>query len=73
MMNDINHKIPKGQHVIRCFNIVSKESDIKFGQVCDQRLLHKNSDGKVAGEIKCPRCKALYEIQDDKLILKERS
>ena len=72
-MNDIKRKIPKGQHVIRCFNIVSKETDIKFGQVCDQRLLHKNAAGNVAGEIKCQRCKALYEISENYLILKERS
>jgi len=72
MMNVITKKIPKDQYVIRCINIVSKESDIKFGETCDQRLLHKNADGVVAGEIKCPRCKALYEISKNLLILKQR-
>lgn len=68
---ELKEKIKRHQIVIRCFNIISKETDIKFGEKCNQRLLHKNSNGDVAGEIKCPRCKALYEIRDEYLILIE--
>lgn len=71
-MAEIKRKILKDQIVIRCFNIISKETDPKYGEACDQRLLHKNSKKQVAGEIKCRRCNALYEIMDGFLILKER-
>jgi len=70
---EVKEKIASHQVVIRCINIISKETDIKYGEKCNQRLLHKNSNGDVAGEIKCPRCKALYEIRDGFLILIERN
>jgi uncharacterized protein YbaR (Trm112 family) len=67
----MQQKIKETQTVVRCFNIVSKSTDPKYGQICEQRLIHKNSAGEVAGEIKCRRCGALYEIKDNYLILKE--
>lgn len=59
------------KNVIRCFNIISKVDDKKYGQECGRILLEKNSDGNVAGIIKCGRCNAIYEIKDNYLILKE--
>ena len=58
---------------IRCFNIVSNESDKRFGLECGRLLLKKNSLGNVAGEIKCNRCNAIYDIKDKNIILIERS
>lgn len=54
---------------VRCINIISEKSDPKYGLKCNQRLLHKNSEGEVAGEIKCKRCGALYDIKEDKMFL----
>jgi hypothetical protein len=64
--------IKSSQIVVRCINIIKKESDPKFGLTCEQRLIHKNSQGQVAGEIKCRRCGALYEIINDELCLIKR-
>jgi len=47
---------------IRCFNIISNEKDLRFGQRCNRLLLRKNADGQVAGNIKCVCCGAQYEI-----------
>jgi len=57
---------------IKCFNIISNTNDKKFGQECAKLLLKKNSVGKVAGQIKCSRCHALYDIKNDDIILIER-
>ena len=54
---------------VRCVNIINKKTDPKYGLKCNQRLLHKNSEGDVAGEIKCKRCGALYDIKNNDLIL----
>ena len=66
---DIKKKISTKSRAVRCFNIISDESDPKFGMECERKLLHKNSIGIVAGEIKCLRCGALYDIKEDDLIL----
>ena len=66
---DWEEDIKQSDKVIRCINIIDIKSDPKYGLKCNQRLIHKNSDGNVAGEIKCRRCKALYDIKDNKLIL----
>lgn len=65
----IKHKISNDTKQIKCFNIVWDENDPKFGFACERRLLDKNSNGEVAGEIKCLRCQAIYEIKDNELIL----
>jgi len=57
---------------VKCFNIVSNPDDKRFGLECGRLLLKKNSAGKVAGEIKCNRCHALYDIKDGKINLIER-
>lgn len=54
---------------IRCFNIIHNERDNRFGLECKRLLLCKNSNQKAAGEIKCPRCGAYYEIIDNKIKL----
>lgn len=66
---EFQEEIKQKEQVIRCFNIIDIKSDPKYGLKCNQRLIHKNSNGEVAGEIKCRRCKALYDIKDNKLIL----
>jgi len=65
----LKQKIATATKQIKCFNIVHDENDPKFGQACERRLLDKNSSGEVAGEIKCLRCQAVYEIKDSVLIL----
>jgi len=57
---------------VKCFNIISKQTDRKFGEECGRLLLKKNSIGKVEGEIKCNRCSALYDIRNGKIYLIER-
>ena len=57
---------------IRCFNIISDKRDKRFGLKCNRLLLKTNSKGRVAGQIKCPRCGALYEIIDGKIRLIKR-
>lgn len=65
----IKRRIQEKKHSVKCFNIISKERDPKIGMECERKLLNKNSDGKVAGEIKCLRCGAIYDIKDGELIL----
>ena len=65
----LKKKINEKTRVVRCFNIISEESDPKFGLECERKLLHKNSEGNVAGEIKCLRCHAIYDIKNGDLIL----
>lgn len=59
-------------HVIRCFNMITDERSARFGLTCNKRLIDKNSEGQVAGEIKCPRCGAVYEIKNNVIYLLER-
>lgn len=54
---------------IRCYNIIKDKHDRRFGLECNRLLMRRNSDGKAAGEIKCPICGALYDIKDDKIFL----
>lgn len=65
----LKKKIKTKALAIKCFNIISNEGDPKFGMECERKLLHKNSQGEVAGEIKCMRCGALYDIKNGELIL----
>jgi hypothetical protein len=65
----LKKKIQEKSIVVRCFNIISDDQDPKFGMECERKLLHKNSDGQVAGEIKCLRCHAVYDIKNGDLIL----
>ncbi len=65
----LKKKIQSKVRAIKCFNIISDEHDPKFGMECERKLLYKNSEGKVAGEIKCLRCGTLYDIKNDELIL----
>ncbi len=65
----LKRKIQTKIEAIRCFNIVSKGHDPKIGLECERRLLNKNSNGEVAGEIKCLRCGAIYDIKNNELIL----
>jgi len=62
-------KINDGDKVIKCRNIVSNKKDPKYGLACERILLHRNSVGKVAGQIKCIRCGSLFDIQNNELIL----
>jgi len=61
--------VDQSKKEVRCFNIVSKETDSRFGLQCNQKLCHKNSEGQIALEIKCRRCGALYEIINNQMIL----
>ena len=61
---DFNKRVPNKSIEIRCFNIIGNRKDKHFGEKCNRLLLCKNSDNQVAGEIKCPRCHASYEIID---------
>jgi len=54
---------------VRCFGIIAKKENKKYGQECGRLLLKRNSEGYVAGEIKCPICGSLYDIKLDKIIL----
>jgi len=54
---------------IRCKNIISRQSDKRFGLTCNRFLMEVNSRGEAAGKIKCPRCGAIYEIKKGELIL----
>ena len=65
----LKRKIQTKKKAVRCFNIISRERDSKFGMECERTLLLKNSNGDVAGEIKCLRCGAIYDIKNDELIL----
>jgi len=60
------------EHEIRCFNIISDKRDKRFGLQCNRLLLKTNSKGRAAGQIKCPRCGALYEIINNKIKLIKR-
>lgn len=62
-------KIKAKNKDIKCFNIISNENDKKFGQECGRLLLKKNSENEVAGEIKCNRCGALYDIKNNNIRL----
>lgn len=57
---------------VKCFNIISDPNDKRFGQECGKLLFRKNSEGMAAGQIKCNRCKALYDIKDNEIIFIER-
>jgi len=65
----IKKKIQEKIKAVRCFNIISNDGDPKFGMECERKLLYKNSQGEVAGEIKCLRCGAVYDIKNGELIL----
>jgi len=65
----LKKKIQTKIRAIKCFNIISNEHDPKFGMECERKLLYKNSNGEVAGEIKCLRCGALYDIKNNELVL----
>lgn len=57
---------------VKCFNIIGNERDRRFGLECGRLLLKKNSEGKVAAQIKCSRCGALYDIKNGNVILINR-
>ncbi len=69
---EVKEKINTEKRVVRCFNIISREKDPKFGLKCKNTLIYKNSVGEVAGEIKCIRCGAIYEMIDGYLKLIKR-
>lgn len=52
---------------IKCFNIITNPKDKKCGRECGRLLIKTNSMGKVMGQIKCPRCKAIYDITENKI------
>jgi len=68
---EIKKTLPQTREV-HCFNIINNKKDKKYGMVCERLLICRNSDNSVAGEIKCPRCSALYDIKNDELILINR-
>ena len=65
---DVNKKLPKDKD-IRCFNIISNKKDKQYGEKCGRLLIKRNSKSNVAGQVKCGRCKAIYEIVDNKIKL----
>ena len=65
----LKRQIKASEKFVQCINIIWDKGDPKFGQTCGRRLIHKNSGGEVAGEIKCIRCGALYDIINNYLIL----
>ena len=69
---DMKHSISNSDTEIRCFNVVNNPSDNRYGEKCNRLLMKKNSQDKAAGQIKCPVCKAVYEIIDDKICLISR-
>ena len=66
----LKEKLKSTELEVRCFNIIQNEKDMAFGEKCGRLLICRNNQGQVAGEIKCPRCGALYDINSDYLILK---
>ena len=69
---DVKKQIPKSDTEIKCFNIITNKKDKHYGEKCNRLLLKKNSMDRAAGQIRCPRCKALYEIIDNKIKLISR-
>lgn len=62
----------KNSREVKCFNVISNEKDPRFGLQCNRLLICKNSEGEVSGEIKCPRCGALYDIRNGEIYLIQR-
>ena len=50
---------------VRCYWMIKRKSDQKFGETCNRVLGEVNSKGQIAGKFLC-RCKAEYEIIDGK-------
>lgn len=63
-------KLDENTDEIRCFHYIGSASDRQYGQRCDRLLMKKNSRNEAAGEVQCGRCKALYELVDGYIILK---
>lgn len=66
---EIVEKLSRNQKAVRCFSFIGNERDKMYGLRCNKILIYRNSTGQVAGEIKCTRCGAIYDITDNKMIL----
>lgn len=69
---EIKHQISNNEVEIKCFSIISNPKDRHYGEKCGRLLMKKNSKDKAAGQIKCQRCKAIYDIVDGKITLISR-
>jgi|GEM_PF-6886329 len=71
-MPDLKQEIKSSHKSVYCFNIINNSKSARYGLKCGRLLLKKNSSGEAAAQIKCPICKALYDIKDNRQILISR-
>lgn len=50
--------------VLKCFNVEGNKRRRNYGMTCNRFLMKANSNGELAGWIKCPNCGAIYDIKD---------
>ncbi len=62
----LTKQIPDTQTEIRCIAVIERIGHPKFGETCNRFLIQRNSEGDLAGIIKC-KCGALYELTKNRM------
>lgn len=60
--------IPK-DGVIRCFKMIDRKNDARYGRKCNKILMQVNDKDQAAGKIICRYCHATYNIVNNKIHL----